>query len=47
MLELLSYKEDLVIEIDLTEADWAMPGLIVLQAGKFFWMNNGAPGYGD
>lgn len=47
MLELVEYNEDLVIEIDLTEARRALPGLIILQAGKFFWMNNGASGYGD
>ncbi|HKK62284.1 MAG TPA: alpha-galactosidase, partial [Bacteroidales bacterium] len=47
MLELVEYNENLVIEIDLTEARRALPGLITLQAGKFFWMNNGASGYGD
>lgn len=47
MLQLMAYNEEVVIEIDLTEAGRAMPGLIVLQAGKFFWMNNGASGYGD
>lgn len=47
MLELLEYDEEVVIEIDLTEARRAVPGLITLQAGKFFWMNNGASGYGD
>jgi hypothetical protein len=47
MLELLEYDDEVVIEIDLTEARRAVPGLITLQAGKFFWMNNGASGYGD
>jgi len=47
MLELMEYDEEVVIEIDLTEARRAVPGLITLQAGKYFWMNNGASGYGD
>lgn len=47
MRELREYCEDIVIEIDLTEPERALIGLMPLQEGKFFWMNNGASSYGD
>ena len=47
MRELREYCPDIMIEIDLTEPERAMVGLMPLQEGKFFWMNNGASGYGD
>ena len=47
MRELRAYCPDVVIEIDLTEPERALIGLMPLQEGKFFWMNNGASGYGD
>ena len=47
MRELRAYCPDAVVEIDLTEPERALIGLMPLQEGKFFWMNNGASGYGD
>lgn len=47
MRELREYCPDVVVEIDLTEPERALIGLMPLQEGKFFWMNNGASGYGD
>ena len=47
MRELRAYCPDVVVEIDLTEPERALIGLMPLQEGKFFWMNNGASGYGD
>jgi hypothetical protein len=47
MHELTTYEPELVIEIDLTEARRAMPGLAPLSAGKLFFMNNGASTYND
>ena len=47
MSELREYCPDVVVEIDLTEPERALIGLMPLQEGKFFWMNNGASNYGD
>ncbi len=47
MRELREYCPEVVVEIDLTEPERALIGLMPLQEGKFFWMNNGASGYGD
>ncbi|WP_231390064.1 alpha-galactosidase [Sphingobacterium pedocola] len=47
MRELREYHPDVVVEIDLTEPQRCLVGLMPLQEGKFFWMNNGASAYGD
>lgn len=47
MRELREYCPDVVVEIDLTEAQRALMGLITLQEGKLFFINNGASGYKD
>lgn len=47
MKELREYNPDVVVEIDLTEKERCIIGLMPLQEGKFFWMNNGASGYND
>lgn len=47
MRELREYNPDVVVELDLTEKERCMVGLLPLQEGKFFWMNNGASGYND
>ena len=47
MKELREYNEDVTVEIDLTEKERCMIGLMPLQEGKFFWMNNGGSGYND
>lgn len=47
MRELREYCPDVVVEIDLTEPERALIGLMPLQEGKFFWFNNGASRYGD
>lgn len=47
MRELREYCPEVVVEIDLTEPERALIGLMPLQEGKFFWMNNGASNYGD
>ena len=47
MKELRKYNPDVVIEIDLTEKERCIIGLIPLQEGKLFWMNNGASAYND
>jgi hypothetical protein len=47
MRRLREYNPDVVVEIDLTEPERCLAGLMPLQEGKFFWMNNGASGYGD
>lgn len=47
MKELREYNSDVVVEIDLTEKERCFIGLMPLQEGKFFWMNNGASGYND
>jgi hypothetical protein len=47
MKELREYNPEVVIEIDLTEKQRAIIGLMPLAEGKFFLMNNGASGYND
>ncbi|MBC7887128.1 MAG: alpha-galactosidase, partial [Ferruginibacter sp.] len=47
MRALREYNPEVVVEIDVTEKERCMVGLIILQEGKFFWMNNGASGYND
>lgn len=47
MRELREYCPEVVVEIDLTEPERALIGLMPLQEGKFFWMNNGASAYED
>ena len=47
MRELREYCPEVVVEIDLTEPERALIGLMPLQEGKFFYMNNGASNYGD
>ena len=47
MKELKEYEPEVEIEVDLTEPERALVGLMPLQYGKFFWMNNGASNYGD
>ncbi|RZM30404.1 MAG: hypothetical protein EOO88_00865 [Pedobacter sp.] len=47
MRELREYNPDVVVEIDLTEPQRCMIGLMPLQEGKLFWMNNGGSGYND
>jgi hypothetical protein len=47
MKQLREYNPDVKIEIDITEPERCMIGLMPLQEGKLFWMNNGASGYGD
>ena len=47
MRELRDYCPDLVIENDLTEWERCMIGLMPLQEGKFYFINNGASWYGD
>ena len=47
MRELREYDPEVIVEVDLTEPERAMVGLMPLQEGKLFWMNNGASGYGD
>jgi len=47
MRELREYCPEVVIEIDLTEHERALCGLMPLQEGKFFWMNNGTSWYDD
>jgi hypothetical protein len=47
MRELREYNHDVCIEIDLTEKERCIIGLMPLQEGKFFWMNNGGSAYND
>lgn len=47
MKELREYNDEVVVEIDLTEPERCMIGLMPLQEGIFFFINNGASGYGD
>ncbi len=47
MRELREYNSDVVVELDLTEKERCLVGLMPLQEGKLFWMNNGASGYND
>ena len=47
MHELREYCPDVVIENDLTEWERCMIGLLPLQEGKFYFINNGASWYGD
>lgn len=47
MRELREYNPEVLVEIDLTEPERTIVGLMPLQEGKLFWMNNGASGYGD
>ena len=47
MRELREYCPEVVVEIDLTEPERALIGLMPLQEGKIFYMNNGASNYGD
>lgn len=47
MRELREYNPEVVVEIDLTEKERCIIGLMPLQEGKLFWMNNGASSYND
>lgn len=47
MRELREYNPDVEVEIDITEPERALIGLMPLQEGRFFWFNNGASKYGD
>ena len=47
MRELRKYNPEVIIEIDLTEPERCMVGLMPFQEGKFFWMNNGSSAYND
>ena len=47
MRELREYCPEVVVEIDLTEPERALIGLMPLQEGKLFYMNNGASNYSD
>lgn len=47
MRELREYCPDAVIEMDLTESDRNIVGLMPLQESKFYFINNGASGYND
>lgn len=47
MKELREYNPEVVVEIDLTEKERCIIGLMPLQEGKLFWMNNGASAYND
>ena len=47
MKELREYNPEVVVEIDLTEKERCIVGLMPLQEGKLFWMNNGASAYND
>jgi len=47
MRELREYNPEVVIEIDLTEKERCIIGLMPLQEGKLFWMNNGGSAYND
>lgn len=47
MKELHEYNPEVTVEIDLTEKERCMIGLMHLQEGKFFWLNNGGSGYND
>jgi hypothetical protein len=47
MKELREYNPEVVVEIDLTEKERCVIGLMPLQEGKLFWMNNGASAYND
>ena len=47
MRELREYNPNVVIEIDITEPERCIIGLMPLQEGKLFWMNNGASAYND
>jgi hypothetical protein len=44
--QLREYNPDVFVEIDVTEPYRSL-GLAMLSEGKFYWMNNGASGYGD
>ncbi|MGC9345071.1 MAG: hypothetical protein ACP5E3_20365, partial [Bacteroidales bacterium] len=41
------YNSTVSVEIDVTEPERALIGLMPLQESKIFWMNNGASSYGD
>lgn len=47
MKELREYNPEVVVEIDLTEKERCIIGLMPLQEGKLFLMNNGASAYND
>jgi hypothetical protein len=47
MRELREYNPEVIVEIDITEPERSIIGLMPLQEGKLFWMNNGASGYND
>ncbi|GAB6120053.1 alpha-galactosidase [Dysgonomonas termitidis] len=47
MRELHEYNKDVVVEIDLTEPERCVIGLMPLQEGIFFFINNGGSAYGD
>lgn len=47
MRELREYCPDAVVEMDLTESDRSIVGLMPLQESKFYFINNGASGYND
>jgi len=47
MRELREYCPGVVVEIDLTEVERCLMGLMVLQEGKYYFINNGASWYRD
>ncbi len=44
--ELKEYNPDIIVEVDVTEAERSV-GLAILSEARYFWMNNGASWYGD
>lgn len=44
--QLKEYNPDVIVEVDVTEADRSV-GLAILSEARYFWMNNGASWYGD
>ncbi len=44
--QLKEYNPEIIVEVDVTEADRSV-GLAILSEARFFWMNNGASWYGD
>ena len=47
MRELREYCPGVVVELDMTEPERCMMGLMVLQEGKYYFINNGASKYED